>query len=105
MQFGQLLRREGRTEIGVPFSHQRHREVVDLSRQPVVARPATMLRRQTGGAVLFKATQQAKHLATTKTDQLTGIDDPKTTRLNLAQLAGRLIFGQHNERFQNQACD
>jgi hypothetical protein len=42
-----------------------------------------MLRHQAGGAVLFEPVQQAKYLLSTKTDQFTGIRDPKTTRLNL----------------------
>ena len=76
---GQLLRRQGRAEIGVLLAHDRQRQLANLGRQPMVARFTAALGDQAPGTVLLQTAQQTKHLTPLQADQLAGVGNAKTT--------------------------
>src|SRR6516225_9326449 len=82
----ELLRRQGRAEIGVSLAHDRQRQGANLSREPMVAGFASALGEQARDTVLLQAAQQAKYLTPMQADQLAGVGNAKTTRLNPATL-------------------
>ncbi len=59
----QLLRRQGRAEVGVSLAHDRQRQGANLSGEPMVAGFAPVLGEQARGAVLLESAQQTKHLS------------------------------------------
>src|SRR5271169_1647080 len=81
----QLLRRQGRAEIGIPLPHNRQREDANLGRQLMVAGFASALGEQACGTVLLEAAQQTKYLTPVQADQFTRVGNTQTTRLNLQQ--------------------
>src|SRR5271169_5133435 len=81
----QLLRRQGRAEVGIPLAHDRQRQGANLSGEPMVAGFAPVLGKQARRTVLLEAAQQTKHLAPLQPNQHTGVTDTQTTRLNPQQ--------------------
>src|SRR5271166_767620 len=81
----QLLRRQGRAEVGVAVAHGRQCKVTNFGRQTVIAGFAAALRQQARGTVLLETAQQAKYLTPVQADQFTRVGNTQTTRLNLQQ--------------------
>src|SRR5271169_246374 len=81
----QLVRRQGRAEVGVSVAHDRQCKVTNFGRQTVIAGFAAALRQQARGTVLLETAQQAKYLTTLQSDQFTRVGNTKTARLNLQQ--------------------
>src|SRR5271169_47266 len=81
----QLLRRQGRAEVGVSVAHDRQCKVTNFGRQTVIAGFAAALRQQARGTVLLETAQQAKYLTPVQADQFTRVGNTQTTRLNLQQ--------------------
>src|SRR5271163_1854971 len=81
----QLLRRQGRAEVGVAVAHDRQCKVTNFGRQTVIAGFAASLRQQARGTVLLETAQQAKYLTPLQSDQFTRVGNTKTTRLNPQQ--------------------
>src|SRR5271168_4729796 len=82
---GELLRRQGRAEVGVSVAHDRQCKVTNFGRQTVIAGFAAALRQQARGTVLLETAQQAKYLTPLQADQFTRVGNTQTTRLNLQQ--------------------
>jgi hypothetical protein len=76
----QLLRRQGRAEVGIPLAHDRQRQSANISGEPMIAGFASVLGKQARGTVLLEATQQTKHLTPLQPDQR--VTDAQMTRLN-----------------------
>jgi hypothetical protein len=72
----QLLRRQGRAEVGIPLAHKRQRQGANLGRQSMIAGFAPVLGDQACGTVMLEAAQQTKHLTTPQPDQHTAIGYP-----------------------------
>src|SRR5271167_2051962 len=81
----QLLRRQGRAEVGVAVAHDRQCKVTNFGRQTVIAGFAASLRQQARGTVLLETAQQAKYLTPVQADQFTRVGNTQTTRSNLQQ--------------------
>jgi hypothetical protein len=58
----QLLRRQGRAEVGVSLAHDPQRQGANLSGEPMVAGFGPVLGKQARRTVLLEAAQQTKHL-------------------------------------------
>src|SRR5215472_8748956 len=82
---GQLFCRQRRAEVGVSLAHNRQCQGLNLSREPMVAGFATTLGEQARSTILLQATQQAKYLTAMQADQLAGVGNTKTARLNTQQ--------------------
>src|SRR5271169_4502161 len=74
----QLLRRQGRAEIGVSIAHDRQGKSTNFGRQTVIAGFASALRQQAGGTVLLEPAQQTKYLPPLQSDQFTRVGNAET---------------------------
>ena len=81
----QLLRRQGRAEVGIPLAHKRQRQRANLAGQPMIARLAAVPGNQARGTVLLEAAQQTKHLTPPQPDQRAGIGYPQPAGLHAQQ--------------------
>ena len=53
----QLLRRQGRAEVGIPLAHKRQRQGANLSRDPMITGSAATFGKQARGPVLLETAQ------------------------------------------------
>jgi hypothetical protein len=64
MKLRKLLASQRRPEIAIAFSDNRHRQITNLSRQPVVARSTPSRRYQSYRTTIPQPSQKPKHLPT-----------------------------------------
>ncbi|MBB4437017.1 hypothetical protein GGE15_000248 [Rhizobium esperanzae] len=75
MQFDQLLARQRRTEIQIPFADQIQRRIAKLLAVAPIAWSRSLLRNQAGRTGMVIGPQQPVHLTSAEPKQLGGLDD------------------------------